>query len=262
MQDTSFRYLISLMTWSYSRLRAYEDCGYGFFLKYLYEEEEQSHFYAEYGSLMHRLLEQYYSGSITKDETLLKFSTGFVIDVTTDVRPSIAEKYYEQGKEYVKSLAMPSEKIIGIEEKLNFEIEGNPFIGFIDLLLEDDGGFIIQDHKSRILRAKSFVKGNKTEQKSNEEFDSFAKQLYLYSVGIEQKYGRLPKELRFNCFRNGTVVTEKFDKEKYKEAKSWACETIDKIKHETEWNPNIEWFKCRNICGFTKICEYSGMEEQ
>ena len=253
----AYAYQIACMTWSYSRLRAYEDCGYGFFLRYLYEEEENGHFYAEYGSLMHRILEQYYSGSITKDEALTKFCTGFVLNITADVTPSILEKYYEQGKTYISSLEMPSEKIVGIEEKLEFEIEGNPFVGYIDLLLEDDGELVICDHKSRILRAKSFVKNNKTEQKSNEEFDRFAKQLYIYSAGVEQKYGKLPKELRFNCFRNGTVITEQFDEKKYEEAKSWAVETIHKIKHETEWRPNAAWFKCNNICGFTKSCEYA-----
>lgn len=255
---SNYAYQIASMRWSYSRLRAYEDCGYGFFLKYLYEEEEQGHFYAEYGSLMHHILERFYNKSITKEQAFTEFCTGFVLKLTTDVKPNISEKYYEQGKAYLLSLEMPDEKIVGIEEQLDFEIEGNPFIGFIDLLLEDGGELIIQDHKSRILQPKSFVKGNKTERKNNDEFDSFAKQLYLYSAGVEQRYGRLPKEIRFNCFRNGTVVTEKFDKEKYKEAKSWAVETIGEIKHETEWNPNIEWFKCNNICGFTKTCEYCG----
>ena len=257
---SNYAYDIACMTWSYSRLRAYEDCGYGFFLRYLYEEEEQGHFYAEYGSLMHRILERYYKGSITKGEALVMYSTGFVLDITHDVKPTTSEKYYEQGKEYLMSLEMPSEKIVSIEEKLDFDIEGNPFIGFIDLLLEDNGELVIQDHKTRVLQPKSFVKGNKTEQKNNAEFDSFVKQLYLYSAGVEQKYGKLPKELKFNCFRNGTIVAEKFYKEKYNEARSWAVDTIDQIRHETEWNPNIEWFKCHNICGFTKTCEYCGTE--
>ena len=243
-----YSYLISLMTWSYSRLRAYEDCGYAFFLNYIEEEEETKHFYAEYGSLMHRILEQFYSGAIAKEQALSMFITGFVLDLPDEVKPSIAENYYQQGKEYLTSLAMPKEKIIGIEEKLNFKVGDYSFVGFVDLLLEDDG-LIIQDHKSRVLK-----RGTK---KQNEEFDSFTKQLYLYSAGIEQRYGQLPRKLRFNCFRNGTLLEEVFDKNKYEETIQWALDTIGKIEQESTWKPSLEWFKCKYICGFSDSCEYA-----
>ena len=243
-----YSYLISLMTWSYSRLRAYEDCGYGFFLNYIEEEEETKHFYAEYGSLIHRILEQFYSGAITKEQALSMFMTGFVLDLPDEVKPSIAENYYQQGKEYLSSLVMPKEKIVGVEERLNFKVGDYSFVGFVDLLLEDDG-LIIQDHKSHILRRGT--------EKQNEEFDSFTKQLYLYSAGIKQRYGQLPKKLRFNCFRNGTLLEEVFNKNKYKETIQWALDTIKKIEQESTWKPSLEWFKCKYICGFSDSCEYA-----
>lgn len=243
---SQFGYLISLMTWSYSRLRAYEDCGYGFFLKYIQEEKECEHFYSEYGSLMHRILERFYRGKITKEQALGEYMSGFVLRVPQEVKSGVSESWYEQGKEYLSSLAMPEEKIVGIEEKLGFKIGSYPFIGYVDLLLED-GGLIIEDHKSRILR-----RGTK---KQDEEFNSFTKQLYIYSAGIEQKYGVLPKELRFNCFRSGEVLTEKFDKEKYEEAKEWAISTIRRIEKESEWEPSPDWFRCKYICGLTETCD-------
>ncbi len=244
-----YSYLISLMTWSYSRLRAYEDCGYAFFLNYIEEEEETKHFYAEYGSLMHRILEQFYSGAITKEQALSMFMTGFVLDLPDEVKPSIAENYYQQGKEYLSSLAMPKEKIVGIEEKLNFKVGDYPFVGYVDLLLEDDSSLIIQDHKSRVLK-----RGTK---RQNEEFGNFTRQLYLYSTGIEQRYGQFPKKLYFNCFRNGTLLEEVFDKNKYEETIQWALDTIKKIEQESTWKPSLEWFKCKYICGFSDSCEYA-----
>lgn len=246
---SQYSYLVSLMTWSFSRLRAYEDCGYSFFLRYIEEEEEAQHFYAEYGSLIHGILEQFYSGVITKEQALSKFMIGFVLDLPDEVKPSITEKYYQQGKEYLSSLAMPKEKIVGIEETFNFKVGDYPFIGFVDLLLEDENGLIIQDHKSHILR-----RGTK---KQKEKFDSFAKQLYLYSAGIEQKYGRLPHKIRFNCFRDGSMPEEMFDEGKYEETKQWALDTIGRIEQESKWEPSLEWFKCRYICGFSDSCEYA-----
>lgn len=249
--QVEYSYLISLMTWSYSRLRAYEDCRYGFFLNYIEEEEEIKHFYAEYGSLIHRILERFYNGAVTKEQALSMFMTGFVLDLPDEVKPSTARNYYQQGKEYLSSLVMPKEKIVSIEERLNFKVGDYPFVGFVDLLLEDENDLIIQDHKSHILQRRT--------KKQKEEFDSFARQLYLYSAGIEQKYGRLPYKIRFNCFRDGSVPEEMFDKNKYEETKQWALDTIGRIEQESKWEPSLEWFKCRYICGFSNSCEYNEM---
>lgn len=248
MAGGNYSYLISLMTWSYSRLRAYEDCGYGFFLNYIKEEEETKHFYAEYGSLMHRILERFYSGTITKEQAISMFMARFVLDLPDEVKPGIRDNYYKQGKEYLSSLVMPKEKIVGVEDKLDFKVGDYSFVGFVDLLLEDKDGLIIQDHKSRVLKRDT--------KKQNEEFDSFTKQLYLYSAGIEQRYGQPPKKLRFNCFRNGTLLEEVFDQSKYEATIQWALNTVGKIEQESEWKPSLEWFKCRFICGFSDSCEY------
>lgn len=254
----NYRYDIALMTWSFSRLRAYEDCGYRFLLRYIYNEEEMKHFYSEYGSLMHHVLEKFYSGKIDKLKAMSEFICGFA-NIESDVKTSTALSWYEQGKDYLAELTMPEEKIIGVEEKVEFDVGGYPFVGFIDLLLEDSGDLIIEDHKSRTLKSKSFTRGTITEEKSNKEFDLYARQLYLYAAAVEQKYGKLPKELRFNCFRSGKVLTEPFDTEKFKEAKRWAVNTIHRIESEEEWNPSVDWFACNQICGFSETCEFARM---
>ena len=59
------------MTWSMSRLKSYEDCPYGWFLKYIKGKSDCDRFYATYGSFMHRLLEQYYRGELSKTDMVI-----------------------------------------------------------------------------------------------------------------------------------------------------------------------------------------------
>ena len=83
----------------------------------------------------------------------------------------------------------------------------------------------------------------------------------MYSIPIEQKYGVLPKELEFNCFRTQNVINEPFDINKYKETKEWALKTISDISGETKWEPNVDWFKCKYLCDVCNQCEYYQMFE-
>ena len=58
-------YLIDLMTWSYSRINTYLQCPYQFYLKYIECLDEAPMFFSEYGSLVHEVLAEYYSGNIS-----------------------------------------------------------------------------------------------------------------------------------------------------------------------------------------------------
>ena len=68
MGDVSYRPLIEDMTWSFSRIECFNDCPYRWFLRYIKKYPETPQFYSSYGSFMHKLIEQYYKGEITKDE--------------------------------------------------------------------------------------------------------------------------------------------------------------------------------------------------
>lgn len=253
-------YLISLMTWSFSRLRSFENCPYGFYKKYIEEIPEASHFYASYGKFIHEILERYFKKEISRDEAVDIYISRFFLEVTPDVRMSIIGNYYDQGKSYLQGIERFNERIVGVEHEVHFEIAGYPFVGYIDLILEDENkNLIIVDHKTRILRQKSLCKSHKKPAKYDIEFDEYAKQLYIYSAACEQNFGKLPSEIRFNCFRNRTVVGETFDNGKYEAAKQWAVNTIKNIEREEEWNQRADWFKCKNICGFSDTCEFASM---
>ncbi len=205
-----YRHLILGMTWSHSRISAFESCPYKFFLTYICPCEKKPQFFSGYGSFIHELLAAYYSDQITKEEVIREYLTGFkshVIGKAPDHK--IFSNYFQQGLSHLKGIVKPELRILGVENCVTFQVGGHPFVGYIDLLLQngENGDITILDHKSRSLKPRS-TRGKYT--KSDEELDRYLRQLYLYSIPVEQIYGVLPSYLMFNCYRTGMVILYTF----------------------------------------------------
>lgn len=247
-----YRPLIEDMTWSYSRVTCFDDCRYKFFVRYIKNEKEFPRFYASYGSFMHKLIELFNNGLITQDEAVSEFLTGFSENVKGD-RPgaSIVDKYIESGMNYLQNMKQYDMKTLGVEKRVKFSVFGNKFIGVIDFIGEKDGEIYIIDNKSRDLKPRS---NRKKPTVNDETIDEMLKQLYLYSVAVHDEFGKFPKYLCFNCFKNGEFIKEEFDEKRYEEVLKWAADTIEMIKDENDFYPNVEYFKCANLCGLSDDC--------
>ncbi len=257
MQDYSF--IISLMTWSFSRVSLYRTCPYAWFSKYIGREEGISNFFSEYGVFLHGLIADFYANKIDRDIMLIEYITGFDKNVVSKVRAKTFEKmrenYYEAGLNFIKNFEpFDFKSIIGIEKEIEFEIEGYKFTGYIDLvgILQDDEIEII-DNKSKDLKPRS---KRKSPTKTDEELDEYLTQLYLYSIAIYNEYKKYPKYLTFNCFKNGQIIREEFSLEKLEEAKDWAIRTIKTIESNEIWNPHLDYYFCNNLCNSRNTCEY------
>ena len=103
-------------------------------------------------------------------------------------------------------------------------------VGFIDLLLRDkDGNITVLDHKSGSLK---MTKNGKISKTSEEHFESYKRQLYLYSIAIINEYGVKPKYLKWNLFKDRNCVQIEFNDKEYEETKEWAIKTIESIENE------------------------------
>ena len=211
-------------------------------------------FYASYGSFMHKLLERYYQGGLTRDSMLFEFFSKFSTEIKGDRPPgSIVTNYIKHGAEYIKSFEPVESDTFEIEKKVFFEHHGNRFVGVIDYLGEKDGDFFIVDHKSRDLKPRS---NRETPTAKDAELDSMLRQLYLYSAAIKSEYKKFPKYLCFNCFRTGVFIREPFNEDAYNETIKWADRTIDEIKNAEDFYPRREFFMCKYLCGYNDICCY------
>lgn len=256
MGEVSYLPLIEDMTWSYSRIESFLDCPYKFFLKYISRCGNTDKFYASYGSFVHKLIERFYRGKLSKDDMPAEFLTGFA-DNVKGIRPqeSTVHKYIHCGTEYFKCFEPFPYHMIGVERRVSFEIDQLPFVGCIDYLGQDsDGNLVIIDNKSRDLKQRS--KRAKPTLK-DKELDSMLRQLYLYSASVMQEFGKFPKFLCFNCFRTGTFIQEPFLASAYEETIAWAKRQIQDIKTTDDFYPNREFFYCCYICNVSNDCLYN-----
>lgn len=221
-------------------------------MHYIQGEKESPMFYASYGSFIHTLLQRYYDGILSKEELPTAFLLGFSSSVGGE-RPaqSTVAKYIVSGRGYFEKFEPLPYKIIGIEQELHFDLDGSPFVAFLDIVGEKDGKLVVVDHKSRELKQRS---NRKKPTLKDKELDGMLRQLYLYAHGVKQVYGDFPSILCFNCFRNGELIEEQFNEKAYIEALDWAKTKIEEITDEEDFRPYVDYFQCKYLCGLHDKC--------
>lgn len=257
------------MVWSFSRLNAYHLCPYGWKLHYIDHVDQVGSGFADWGSLCHSIFEDYEKGKLLEFELLDAYEERYPQYMHNDFPPirgtPLADRYYERGRELFASFSSFPEnwETLGVELKVEFEIEGKKFLGYIDLLVRDktDGKLIVIDHKS------------KSAFRAPEEQAHYAIQLYLYAYWVYLHYGEHPKELIFDMFRAGTTVTIPFSQEDQDAAIQWFLDTIRQIyededfwdcialEYEVKNKPLSEFkknsFWCNTLCSSRHFCSRS-----
>lgn len=236
------------MTWSFSRLNSFaNNCKYCWFQTYVEsrKNESEDNFYSDFGKMVHEIHEDYYKDKLSFIELPDEFKRRCSYIENQPNNPSTAMKYYEGTLEYFNNFldydfVGDEYEIISIEEKVTLDIEGNKFIGFMDLVLrhKEQGYYVVFDHKS------------KDGFKNTEETQLYARQLYLYSQYVYEKYGEYPKMMVFNHFRTQTYTKIKFRESGMTEAKNWVLKVIKDIKEEWFFGVTDNFFFARNLCNF------------
>lgn len=294
MGEVDYKAIIRDMTWSYSRIKSFDDCPYRWFLKYvqpilliqrvfggnrpsrpdidaayvrgelekgdvgiLYAylgAERKEMFFASYGTFMHKLIELYYRGEKTRQQLCDLYLQGFKTQIRGRApNRTVFANYFKSGIQYLRTFQPFPYHVLAVEKKVDFDLIGIPFVGYIDFLGEKDEDLFVVDNKSRVLKPRS---RRAKPTKTDEELDAYLIQLYLYAAAVEQEYGRLPKALCFNCFRVPLFITEPFQEKAYAASQSWLSEKVEAIKREANFRPSMEYFKCKYLCEMQDFCEY------
>lgn len=257
------------MVWSYSRLSTFNNCKYAFYLNYIQDDHEtylpEGNYYAEVGSFMHSILEKVYKKELDPNDAFDYFLNNYDNNVFYSVKQSIMDSTCDKCLSYLDDISnfdwINQYEVLGVEKEIRFTYRKNKFLGYIDLLLRDksDGKIVIVDHKSE---EYPFNKNGSVKAKCQNSFENHKRQMYLYSYAINEEYKELPKELKWNHFKDGgQISTVTFDETEYAQALKWATNTIRNIKAETEYISDLDpkgsdFFFCNNICGFRNSCEY------
>ena len=201
---------------------------------------------------MHKIIQGYLCGELKKSELIGYYLTNFREEVPGNApNRKVYSNYLKQGTDYLTNITFPYTEVAEVEKKVEFELSGIPFVGFIDIVANDNG-VILADNKSRILKPRS--KGKKITQ-ADRLLDNYLRQLYLYSIPISDSHG-CPVRLDFNCFRANQFIHEPYIQSELNATKAWALERIAEITQTDIWKPNLEYFRCSYLCDVSHHCEY------
>lgn len=259
------------MTWSFSRLNF--SCPYEWHRHYIECEPQESNFYAEFGSLVHQIIEYYAKGILPPDQLLEYYDNNFDDKVQSECDPKRREQYYNQGFDYVsnisQNLQLEDYDILGVEKALKFSLKERrpgfeerdyPFTGFIDLFLKNKktGKIIIADNKSANMR---FRRDGTPYKNQEEHWLAFQRQLYLYSYPFVEE-GQEISYLSWNFFRQGGVFkTIPWKRKDYDKAVNWALDRIHFLEQEEEFLPKPDFFYCNSLCGYRYNCAFTGSQD-
>jgi hypothetical protein len=206
--------------------------------------------FSAYGSEVHSIMERYAKGEINLWDLVDVYEWEFDSAIPEEFPKSkfcrdMKELYFNQGLEFLKNFPGYRDfKILEVEGSFDLDIDDWSFNGIIDLVYEDkDGRLIIQDYKSK----SSF--------KNKKEQAEYARQLYLYSLHIKEKYGRYPDMLNFMMFRKNKLVEIPFEESALEEALMWARNTVEEIRTCWDFSPNCDEFFGEYLCNHREYCE-------
>lgn len=276
------------MTFSYSRIGGFENCKFAWKMNYIDDDRGESNFFAEYGLLVHDVLEKYFKNELDIFELSDYYKKNYDNFIQTSPPPfpaNMGDDYYNKGLEFFDNFDFPIDEyeIISVEDTFHIDINGFNVIIKPDLVVKhrSSGKYSLVDYKSSILFKRAdfgkqlvkMTKGKKIETfvyKSNdkkESMEKYKKQMFLYCYGIEKYYGIKIDYIRIWFPRQDRTYTFRYDQDKCNETIKWFLGEIDKIKAEKDWKPITDGmtekqlknqkYWCSYICGYTERCPYA-----
>lgn len=222
-----------------------------FKLSYIDAAPRVDNAFSQFGTFVHKLLEEYFKGEKAIFELSEEYSKRYDQNVKLTFPPNdyldLTEAYLADGQRYFDEFEgiFPTEDIVAVEEKVETNIGGREFVGVIDLVVKDGEDYIICDHKTK----KKF--------KTKKERKEYLRQLYLYAYYIQGKYQKTPVKLVFNLIRGNMQDEEKFSAEDMKKAVEWFTTTVQNIYADEEFKANVDDFFCNELCSVRHSCNFS-----
>ena len=150
---------MSEITYSFSRLKLFNECKHAYFLSYVMKCDKKPNIYSEIGTTIHELLEDIQGGKEIAPEERFEIFEDKVDECKIFGIEFVNEKIEEKYIENIKHCLMNFEPLKGkkseIEKEIELEVDGHKLTGFIDLIVHNDDGTVsVIDFKTSSKYAK------------------------------------------------------------------------------------------------------------
>jgi hypothetical protein len=252
-RDAEWEAHLQSMTWSYSRVKAFDDCSYMWLHTYINGDRGMGNGWSDAGTFSHGLMEDVFRGVLPTEQLSNQFYAGFDASIENKfpfpaMQPSLKSKI---GR-YFTLFRPRIDNVLGVEDQFTYRLpNGMLFTGFIDLVTKGVSGPVITDHKV----SKPF---------SGEKLVDKRKQIHTYFLASPILYGQEAAAGYFHFLQDGTLVKVENNPQHVQETLDWIVDTIEKIKLEREWKPVLETmtpeeqqeqlFFCKHLCSHADKC--------
>jgi CRISPR/Cas system-associated exonuclease Cas4 (RecB family) len=210
----------------------------------------QENFFAQFGTLVHKTMEEYLLGRLEIFELSQYFIDNYSLNVI-EKPPSqfkgLNESYKKEAIKYFEELNFNNYEyeVLAIEGKFIMDIDGITFVAKPDAVLKrkSDGKILLLDYK--------------TSKYKPAKHKEYSVQLSLYAYVLENSDAKIiPDEIDVHYIRENKVVSVKYDKEVVEKTLSWLKDTVKSISTEKEWTAKPEMFFCQTLCSVRRSCEF------
>lgn len=267
IQEKDYSIFLDEMIWSYSRVNAFLTCPKCFYLQYIKCKKSADGSFGQFGTLCHEILEKYAKGKLQIYELSKEYRDNFNKTIICPFPPNkfvdLKDKYFESGLDFFNNFdGYDDSKIIGIENKYDFNVGKYKFVGSIDLEIDDK----IIDYKTKS-KLGDVTRFNKNHIKENYvtlldgrylPFEAMI-QLLIYCVPYYNKHGKYPNVITLDMIKICDKYSLSFNEELLEKAKKWVIDTLQMIYSEKEFKKNekCDSFWCGFTCGMRYNCEHS-----
>ena len=267
IQEKDYSIFLDEMIWSYSRVNAFLTCPKCFYLQYIKCKKSTDGSFGQFGTLCHEILEKYAKGKLQIYELSKEYRDNFNKTITCPFPPNkfvdLKDKYFESGLDFFNNFdGYDDSKIIGIENRYDFNVGKYKFVGSIDLEIDDK----IIDYKTKsklgdVTRlSKNHIKENYVTLLDGRylPFEAMI-QLLIYCVPYYNKHGKYPNVITLDMIKIGDKYSLSFNEELLEKAKKWVIDTLQMIYNEKEFKKNekCDSFWCGFTCSMRYDCEHS-----
>lgn len=275
--------ILPLSKLSNSAIDRFEQCPLSFYHAYLNpekpEQEDVEQFYADFGLLIHFLVEFYPRTNFymdlewlpsksdeedTMDNILADYGNQLMErgkPLTLDEMKTLYDtlfplinfpneetrnEYYQQGMAYIETIPEKDwSKVIGLEQKFEIDLQNGcvPITGIIDKVERDEKGLIITDYKTSKPYSENLIKRKR--------------QLPIYGMAAYFLYGEIPYKYRYDFVRFGKVVEVEIPIERLTDVKNqvkFKYMQMQAFIKQGTFPANYHDFYCKNFCGYSRLC--------
>ena len=250
---SEYDFILDNMRYSYSSVNSFLTCPFCFRLTYIDHEERTGNSFSDFGNLIHKIMEEFFKGTIEKDQMLSYYIAHwneYVVNEFPQSPPGMKQNYYNAGIEFFKKFKFDKEAydILFIEGEVRSVYHDIQLVVKPDLILREKstGKCILVDYKTA--RMKS------TKKDKEKQLEEYMRQMELYVYWLWSEKDVEVKEIQIWFIRDAIRKIINVDPLHVADTVFWFEDTVSKIKQEVDWNPKEKRdYFCDQICSVRSL---------